>query len=377
MPADGDDPLARLQALLDEHHVALQVAARDVAPLDGAARAHHPHVGALRVLQHGRGRDRRTHHALPGRERDGDGAARLELALRVREERVGHHRVRQLVRRVFHVLDLPVLAEGAAVREREHDLALLDEAALAAVEQVEVFAVGDREAHADRLHLDKRHERARGRGHVVAARERGGADLAGDRRGDAAVLEVVARHREVRVRRRERRAGAVARGERVVHRVLRHGARLHELQVAGIAQLGVAGGRLALRHLRLGVLHGGLVLHGVEAVEEVARLHERAVLERHLKDLAGDLRHHVDLRDRHHAARIRPLLEVRHLADLRDGQLDRLRAHRRHKAARARKDNSDPRFHSMAPLSFFCLIAIFPCRILYQTTPSDSTLPAL
>ncbi|MBQ1738685.1 MAG: glycoside hydrolase family 3 C-terminal domain-containing protein, partial [Clostridiales bacterium] len=35
----------------------------------------------------------------------------------------------------------------------------------------------------------------------------------------------------------------------------------------------------------------------------------------HLEDLAGDLRHHVDLRDPHHAARIRPLLEVRHLAD--------------------------------------------------------------
>ena len=118
------------------------------------------------------------------------------------------------------------------------------------------------------------------------------------------MAQIVAGADEVGLGGLERGAGAVARRERVVEGVLRDGTRGDELLMAGVAELGVAERRLALRDLGLGVLHRSLIFDGVETIEQIAGLDARAVLERNLEDLARDLGDDVDLRDRDDTPRI-------------------------------------------------------------------------
>ena len=85
--------------------------------------------------------------------------------------------------------------------------------------------------------------------------------------------------------------GHVAVGASLVHGVLRHALRL---LVPGEVRIGVELPRLALGDLRLCVLEGRLVLDRIEAEEDLALLHERAVGTAHLKYFAADLRRKVD-----------------------------------------------------------------------------------
>ena len=134
------------------------------------------------------------------------------------------------------------------------------------------------------------------------------------------MLEVVLRGDELGLGRRERGARGVAERLRVVRLVLRDGAPLDKRHVARVGQLGVRRLGPAFRDLRLRVLDGRLVLHAVDAVEDVALLHLRAVREAHLEYLARDLRHDVNLRDGNDPSRIDSRFALRALRYFAHGQ---------------------------------------------------------
>ena len=332
MRSVGDNLLAAFQALLNEYPVARQVAARDRSALGLAGRVQSPDIRALRVLQDGRRRNRRTHHALLRRDRDRHRAADFQQLLLIGELRVDLHRVRQLVRRVLHVLGLTALDLRHPVRQRQVDDGVLAARGPLAGEELEKLAVRDREADADRVLLDERDERLRALVHEVALRLVRRSELARDRRDDRAVVEVILRRHELRLRRGKGRPRAVALRERVVDGIKRDGPRLQQLLVPLVGGLGVLHVRLHLRQLRFGVLDGRLVLHMINAVEDIPFLDLGAVLKADLEDFTRHLRNNVDLLNGDNAARILLLPEIRLLRHLGNRQNQLCRKHKKTQA---------------------------------------------
>ena len=150
-------------------------------------------------------------------------------------------------------------------------------------------------------HLDQRRaaaERAGGRRDDLAERNRLLDDGAGDRRAHRRVLETLLREVEVRARANELRLRVRVVERRGLVLLRRDDARLE--QVVGALLLRFGDLQLRLGRADIGQRLVVLVLHvaRVELHDQVARLDQRARLDRHLRDLPRGLRLHLDDVDR-------------------------------------------------------------------------------
>ena len=313
-----------LQARDDDRLVAVQPLADQAVAVDARPRPHH--VRGDRAVV---GDDPDDAPVLVGRhgfvgnedaaKRRGTGNAdRAEQAGREEEVRVRRHgaapdRAGRLVDAVVDEIEAPLAGRLFFVSDADKNLvaalpARWPAAGLGGARVGQIGSLVHVEVEIDRIERDDRGQKRRIGGDEIARRDQVAAGASGDGGADFGEAEVQARGPdrglsalEVGPRRLERLPALL---QHLFGDVARAAERLRPFEVA----LGVGHARLRRDGGRLGLIHGGLVGPLVDHVEQIALLDDRAILERHLVEIARHPRPHLDRLDSLEPARVVVLL---------------------------------------------------------------------